>query len=229
MNRAYEESCGQVIAFIDSDDLWEADKIEAMVHHMRHFPGGGVYQHMMDNGRGGLKRASAVTSDVFAMWQEKKRINISDPRNLMDVYLPTSGLVFERAVLDCVMPIPGCLISCPDAFLTRTSLVHGPLYTLPRVLGTWRDHGENAGPTRFGFKQYWVPVVMPALNEHFRQKGIPLEFYYEPREVSVTRRFVAKVEREVAAADSGQCSSLGRVLRWLGFRADGPAELNRER
>ncbi len=189
-NAGFPLSSGQLVSFLDSDDCWFEDRIERMVDFVRLFPGGGVYQHQVETGKG-LKRNSLMNADVFRLWRawDKGVFNIADdPEGLLfRPFIPTSGLLFCREVLQKVFPIPERLTTCPDAFLTRTAVAYGPLYSLPDTLGLWREHGENAGVTgAASFQDFWVPVIMPALNEYYAQHKLGLRLEFNPEKCSQT-------------------------------------------
>lgn len=183
-NAAYRLISGELVAFLDSDDFWYEDRIERMLDFVRLFPGGGVYQHQMDTGKG-LKRNGLLNADVFQLWRAwgKGVFNIADDHDgvLFSPFLPTSGLLFRREVTDKVFPVPETLITCPDAYLTRSSAAFGPLYSLPDTLGVWRDHGENAGVSGMAsFQDFWLPVIMPALNEFYVRQGLEFRIEFDP-------------------------------------------------
>lgn len=181
LNAGFAGAHGELVAFLDSDDSWCPDKLETMVAFIRTRPDGGVYQHQLDDGAGRLKQVPLVEGDFFALWLRRGVVNVAAHRDEVSVFLPTSGLVFRRQVLERVFPVPEELITCPDAYLTRASCVYGPLYSIPQVLGTWRAHEGNAGRRgRFAFRAFWVPVVMPAVNRYYERLGIPLRFTYRP-------------------------------------------------
>lgn len=181
LNAAFARARGDLIALLDSDDSWRPDKLARMVTFIREHPDGGVFQHQLDDGRGGLKQEPLLTCDIFEEWRALGRVNVAARRDIVSVFLPSTGLMFRKEVLDRVFPIPEALISCPDAYLTRTASVYGPLYSCPDVLGTWRSHADNAGRSRrFAFRKFWVPVVMPAINRYYETHGLPVRFVYSP-------------------------------------------------
>lgn len=182
-NAAYQHISGDVVTFLDSDDFWYEDRIERMLDFVRLFPDGGVYQHQLDTGRG-LKRNGLLSADVFQLWRSWSRnvFNIADDHDgvLFSPFLPTSGLLFRRTVTDNVFPVPEALKTCPDAYLTRTCAAYGPLYSLPDSLGVWRDHGSNAGVSgSASFQDFWLPVIMPALNDFYARKKLGLRIEHD--------------------------------------------------
>lgn len=182
-NRAFLEVRGEIVCFLDSDDYWSPAKVETMVRFIQDCAGrGGVFQHHLENERGEKKQKYLSSGDFFADWKAMGRINLALFQGRISPFVPTSGLVFLKSVLDTVFPVPEELVTCPDAFLTRTSSAFGPVQSHPAVLGCWREHDENAGKrSAFGYHEFWIPVIMPILNRWYREQGIPIELYYRKR------------------------------------------------
>jgi len=181
MNAAFAMATGEVVAFLDSDDHWRPTKLEEMLAFMRGHPDGGVYQHQVEDGRGTPYHDPLSSGDYYLKWKTLGGVNTAIRHDLFLVFVPTSGLVFRKEVLQEVFPVPEQLIACPDTFLAFQACRFGPLYSNPRVLGTWRSHDRNAGKrNRFSYKKYGVPVVLGAINERFRTLGEPIRLTYRP-------------------------------------------------
>jgi len=206
-NAAYEHLAGDLVAFIDSDDQWKPNKLEAMVDLCETCPGGGLYQHQVEVGFDGPNRLEYIISgDVFKGWEQIGSLNLAVYQGRISPFVPTVGLMFQKEKLDKVFPIPKELVTCPDAYLTRTSVAYGPLYSHPALLATWRDHEENAGKANtYGYHEYWLPVIMPVLNRFYRENGFDVEFYYDP-----------PVEEPVESS-IGDADSPGLLNRLLGL------------
>ncbi len=181
-NNAYQKVKGEIVCFLDSDDYWVSAKVSEMVRLVSTCPGGGVYQHQLENGKGELKQRYLNSGDFFADWVKMKEINLAIYQGRISPCVPSTGLVFRKEVLDKVFPVPEELTTCPDAFLTRTAPAFGPIHSHPGTLGYWREHEENAGKQEtYGYHEFWVPVIMPLLNEWYREHDIPIELYYKKR------------------------------------------------
>lgn len=181
-NAAFEKVQGELVCFLDSDDTWQPGKVAAMVALAHQHPQAGLYQHQMDNAAGKLKADRLISRDVLRDWVALGKVDVLRRHDLVALFLPSSGLMARREVLERVFPIPPRLVTCPDAYLTRSCCIFGPLQSTHEVLGTWREHGQNAGVSdRFGFQRFWLPVVMPAINASFHKHGVPVEFECPPR------------------------------------------------
>ena len=181
MNAGFARCQGDIVAFLDSDDHWAPTKLEEMVSFIQRHPGGGVYQHQLENGRGTLYHDPLCSGDYHRKWRDLGEVNTAIRHDLFLVFVPTSGLVFRREVLDPIFPLPEQLVACPDTFIAFHACRFGPLYSNPSVLGVWRSHDSNAGKKgRFGYKNYQVPVVLGAINERYRALGEPIRLTYRP-------------------------------------------------
>jgi len=199
-NAGYPKLQGELIALLDSDDLWQPEKVERMVGLARAHPEAGVYQHQLDNAAGELKKPELISRDLLPDWMALGEVPVTERAELVAVFLPSTGLVARREVLDRVFPIPETLRTCPDAFLTRMSCIFGPLVSTDEILGSWREHEANAGKTdTYSFQQYWLPVVMPAINAGFQERGVPVRFVgpSPPPTRSLFRRIARRLARIV--------------------------------
>jgi glycosyltransferase involved in cell wall biosynthesis len=181
LNAAFAQAKGELVAFLDSDDHWMPTKLAEMLVFIKNQPDGGVYQHQVEDGRGRAVLDPICSGDYFQKWRQLGEVNTALRHDLFLVFAPTSGLMFRKAVLDQVFPVPKQLVACPDTFLVFLACRLGPLYSNPRTLGVWRSHDSNAGKQhRFGYKKYGVSVVLEAINDRFRELGEPIRLTYRP-------------------------------------------------
>jgi glycosyltransferase involved in cell wall biosynthesis len=186
-NLAFPKLRGELVCLLDSDDSWRPEKVERMVQLARRHPDAGLYQHQMDNGMGKLKQPKLLAHrDILRDWVALGEVDVLKRHDLVAIFLPSSGLMARREVLEKVFPMPERLMTCPDAYLTRSCCIFGPLQSHREVLASWMDHGNNAGKaSKYSFERYWLPVVMPAINESFEKHGVPVRFVCPPRRPSL--------------------------------------------
>lgn len=142
----FENSSGEIIAFLDSDDVWCPDKLEQVVEAFRKPTVMGV-MHLME----------AINKDGNAIPSRSPHRPLPSgdlARVILDTggiwhYPATSALAFRRSALEKILPIAlainpptwfmvwmdGCLLPCA-AFL-------GQIQAIDRVLGSYRLHDEN--------------------------------------------------------------------------------------
>lgn len=132
LNAAFAASRGEVILLLDSDDLWDAGKIAAVLPALDR---SGFVQHNLQQGSKPYRS--------FLVMAEHLRYLLTF--GLCDFFVPTSGLCFRREVLDQLFPLPEnpLLRICADAYLTRLSLFFTDLTTITAPLGTYRVHDAN--------------------------------------------------------------------------------------
>jgi glycosyltransferase involved in cell wall biosynthesis len=168
-NRAFKQSTGELILFLDSDDFWRPNKIERMVDmHLFMHARYSVLQHnltVISNGKEHSYRRILPTGDCFAEMKATGRLSF---------FVTSSGLGVPRSIAEKVFPIPEQLRISPDAFLTRSAFVYAPVIAIPEELGYLRLHGANAGmsqPQEF-HDDLRRELIFPALNEYYSRHGI---------------------------------------------------------
>jgi glycosyltransferase involved in cell wall biosynthesis len=173
-NAAMEHVTGELVAFLDSDDFWFPNKIENVAQA---FEGGidcAFYEHNLNMLREGeilddLFHPSLRLGDIFGHCQQSREIPL---------FVPTSGLVFRRAILEKIMPIPAAFRTCADGFLTRTAMCFGPVLGTLEPLGAYRIHSSNHTfeNTSFSIAEYLADLLIPQLNSFYAKHNIELSY-----------------------------------------------------
>lgn len=138
-NTGFAVSSGEIIAFLDADDVWKPNKLERILREFSDSKVVGV-MHQLENIDADGNQLE--TSPPLAL-----------PNNLAELIIktgnawffsPTSALSYRRHALSQVFPVDavkwrtcvdGCIIYC-TSFL-------GEIKTLPDFLGGYRIHGAN--------------------------------------------------------------------------------------
>lgn len=189
-NNAYRVSRGELIFFLDSDDWWEPTKLELVVRaHLASSKSHALLQHNLTVLRDGKEypyRRILPTGDCFEEMKATGRISF---------FVTSSGLCVPRWVTEKIFPVPESLRISPDAFLTRTAFLFGPVVSLPDCLGNLRLHGQNAGMTQTQefHENLRRETIFPALNAYYRDHGISYQYTNPPPETLLSRikgRFV---------------------------------------
>lgn len=139
-NVGYAKCNGEFVAFLDSDDFWDRDKLSKVLpcfedesvcmvqHHLRV-----VDKESCDLGR--LQaRIKPGTGNILNKYLRK---------NHTGFFVATSGMVCRKNVLDKIFPLDVDWKICADVAFTRPLPLFGKIHTLAETLGGYRVHGGN--------------------------------------------------------------------------------------
>jgi hypothetical protein len=140
LNAGYKQSNGDLVIFLDADDLLWPSCVSEVIRHWRsdlmnlHFnlaiidPSGNSTGNLWHKGPlpyGDLRKQLIAEGTVSSM--------------------PTSGNVFPRAFLDQIMPMPEVgWERDADAYLFNLAALSGPIGAIDEPLGGYRSHSGNA-------------------------------------------------------------------------------------
>ena len=166
-NAAFAASTGEVILFLDSDDVWHTDKTATVLPALER--NGFVQHNLLQNGK--PYRSFIVISEHIRYMQSF---------GLFDFFVPTSGLCFRREVLEHFFPLPDnpLLKICADAYITRLALNYSELETITDVRGVYRIHGANYWYTKRHRFPKRIVEILDIVNEFLDSRNlsrIPLE------------------------------------------------------
>ncbi len=174
-NQAISRASGEIVAFIDSDDIWMPCKLSKLEEFVRLAGPAALYQHNLFLMEGQvvterLYRPLLCSGDLYGEACATRRV----PAH----FVPTSGLAFPRTILEKVLPIPNAFRTCADGYLTRTSFCHGPVASCTSAWGYYRIHESNSvfnNPAHDN-SAYVRRLLVPALNQYYGTIGVSLRF-----------------------------------------------------
>jgi glycosyltransferase involved in cell wall biosynthesis len=166
-NRGFEKSTGQLIAFLDSDDLLAPDAIETVVSNWReeyskmHFPLTVIASDGTPTGlmmpRCKLAQGSLASTVLASGYY---------------VTAPTSGNVYSRSFLEQVLPMPEKeWEQGSDSYLNTHAVFFGNIGAVHRPLGYYRFHG-NSMSTVVSTDSIRVSQIKKLLTHQLRQKTL---------------------------------------------------------
>jgi glycosyltransferase involved in cell wall biosynthesis len=191
-NRVVEGSRGELIAFLDGDDLWEPDKLARQVELYDRYPGVG------------LLAGDVVQFDgTRTLWERPLHRTIfgstDAPYVIGEFYVPilecnpistTSQVMVPAAVLRTVGPSRETLAVASDYELYLRIARRYPIAFLNEVLTRWR-YLETSVSGRADLRTMrWNDAMLDALRIHAREAPTPVQ--------PLIQRRVAELEREVA-------------------------------
>ena len=140
LNVAFEKSRGNIVSFLDSDDIWMATKLENVTKAFAR-QDFSVVQHnhqVIDSMSKMVDRIHPrveANGDILRLYFAENRTGF---------FSSTSGISALRKFLKSVFPIDESWRICADVPLTRVLPVFGEVLTLPIPLGYYRIHSNNS-------------------------------------------------------------------------------------
>ena len=185
-NAAYDASRGEIIALLDSDDLFLPEKIDRVVANFQQHPDAGFGLHRVirisaDHRRQGVWPMSAP---LPAGWHGPEMLVNG---GVLPYMPPTSGLSFRREIAERMFPLSleNPLVKCPDQLITRLAPLLTRVTIVEDALAEYRLHGNNNyGPDKvsaasfrreldycealWGAQKRYLGSIHPELAESFQ-------------------------------------------------------------
>lgn len=140
-NAGFTVSRGDIICFLDADDIFLSHKVEEIVKARQKYPDAVLYYHRLQivDARG-ARRGRPWPLDLWtgSIRQKVEQSGGWWPRPT------TSALCFSRKFLEETLPMPeACFKLCADAYLGDLAPFFGRIMGLPQALTLYRQHGGN--------------------------------------------------------------------------------------
>jgi hypothetical protein len=166
MNAAFARATGELIAFLDSDDVWLPNRLRRVVDRFTASPGLGILSHQLRAVDEKLRPLRFVTPDRFDEgwlgWNALAVARLSKAR--------TTGLTVHREVADRVFPLPIDSRGHGDGVMVRRAAVLASVGALHEVHALYRQHAGNqtgiTGPTQAEVAQFELQTRRIALADH---------------------------------------------------------------
>ncbi len=203
-NAGFAATSGEIICFLDSDDLFLPEKVALVVKEFQADSEIGWCFHTLrliddkTNREIGLTRQNGVGKCDF-----RDLVKQGTP-----LYVPpSSGLCFQRSLLAQIIPIPEVFINGADGYPMKAAPVLSPGFMLEQTLTIMRVHGDNNSTLRQDRPQlqtknivtaYFLRTKFPqlakicnrmfarGLSSYWKYKVIYIRYgvpYHEPQEL----------------------------------------------
>jgi glycosyltransferase involved in cell wall biosynthesis len=141
-NAAYRECKGQIVCFLDSDDRYVSEKLEAVVQAFRSHPESGFAGHRMSRIDAAGRRLGVVSQyDPPSGWYGPMLVRYgTTPRGIAI----GGGQCLRREISDLIFPVSGGFSWGPDDAIMFLAPLMTPLTGMPAPLTEYRNHGNNS-------------------------------------------------------------------------------------
>lgn len=146
-NTGFEKSQGDIICFLDADDIFLPHKAQQLAEIFGCHDDIGWCFHALDRIDNDFKKTPALKN-------AQAKSGVCDPRQLMqkgkvDQVVPfdglaTSGMCFSRSLLSKILPMPSEIAITSDDYIKYTALGISKGYMLVDSLALQRIHANNA-------------------------------------------------------------------------------------
>jgi len=141
-NASFREASGEIICFLDSDDLWSTSKVESIVDSFR-TSNQGLALHKMVIVDASMRELQQIPT--FTRQENGWIANKVLARGGRWRWMPSSAIAMRREILDRILPMPEARFrSDADTFILMLAPLMTEIKNLPLVLGSYRLHGSNA-------------------------------------------------------------------------------------
>lgn len=198
LNAGLAASHGEVVLFLDADDVLLPEAVERAVAAFRTQPDAGKVQFRMEliNGEGERTGVNKPPAYLFFAGGDLRPYVLAFPFDL--TWMPTSGNAFRARVLRQIFPIPEAEYRIlADFYLAHVTALFGPVVALDETGAQYRVHSANS----FELSK---PVIDLA---HIRQMIV-----YSNRTLEYIQQYAARLGLESTGGQTHSVSSAAERL-----------------
>jgi glycosyltransferase involved in cell wall biosynthesis len=157
LNAAFDESRGEILCLLDSDDLFTPGKVQQVVDCCRENPDSGFLIHRVIriNDKGRRQGVWPMSDALPEGWWGAALLGEG---GVLAYLPPTSGISLRRELAEALFPVPAekPLGICPDQVIMRLAPFLSPIAAIAAPLAVYRLHRANS---------YGTPRVTAAFLE----------------------------------------------------------------
>lgn len=143
LNSGFARSRGDVVIFLDADDVLLPDIVETVAAAFRDTPDLARVQYRLAVvNADGVRTGERIPEGYSAMPSGDLRRLVARFNNYA-WWSPTSGNAFSTKVLRQVLPMPDAYRRAADYYLVRAATLCGPIRSFGKIGALYRTHGAN--------------------------------------------------------------------------------------
>ncbi len=141
-NAGISHAGGEIITFLDSDDLWYEERLQRVVERFVKDPRLGIVYHPIE-----LINSEGVTieKNFYAAFGYEEGISgwVGNEMASGKIFSGGSSFAFRRDIVDLLYPLPEDVRRGVDYYMTVIFSCYAPAEYIPQILGKYRVHSGN--------------------------------------------------------------------------------------
>ncbi|NES99877.1 MAG: glycosyltransferase [Sphaerospermopsis sp. SIO1G1] len=175
-NLGFANSKGEIICFLDADDLFLPGKIKQVVHIFQDYPDTGWFFHKLEF-FGNYQNQSLQNSQnrkPSGRYDFREKIISGKLRGTMpSINLATSAMCFRRSLLQAILPMPDEIRITSDDYIKYIALGTSPGYICLDKLSCQRIHNNNAYTARSDIRKQRTSAKINILTAYWMKYNFP--------------------------------------------------------
>lgn len=141
-NKGMSMAKGEIITFLDSDDIWHEDRLKKVVEKFNEKQNAGMVYHPVElvDSEGNI-----IHKNFYKAFGYRKYLSGWITKEIFSgqIFCGGSSFAFTREIIDKVYPVPEDIGRGIDYYMTAVSSCYTTVEYIPAILGKYRMHGSN--------------------------------------------------------------------------------------